>query len=163
MSLNLRRSLDPRWITNHAIVPKGFMIVQISLHRVVDGRAEWDPATGDVAPGNFELIWEGQARVQGNKDWRARHVETAVDPQMVQYARIQIPLTPNNRPPQIETDDVIFVKTPDPESTWRHDEDLTRYTFRVRNALNNSNPWLRNLLCGVDLTEQPNPLGGEES
>lgn len=163
MSLNARRALDPRWITNHAIVPKGFMIATITIHRVVDGRAEWDPATGDVSPDNFETVWTGQARIQGNKDWRARHVESAVDPQMVHYARIQIPLTSDNRPPVIETDDVIFATPPDPNSTWRHDEDLSRYTFRVRNTLNSSNPWIRNILCGVDLTEQPNPLEGGES
>lgn len=162
MSLNARRSLDARWLQHHSIVAKGFMIVQVTLHRVLNGRAEWDPVTGDVE-NNFEQIWTGQARVQPNKDWRVRHVESAVDPQLVQYARIQIPITEGNKPPLIETDDVIFVLPPDPASTWRHDEDLTRYTFRVKNAMNSSNLWLRNLLCAVDMTEQPNPLESGES
>lgn len=162
MSLNARRALDARWLQHHSIVPKGFMIAQISIHRVVNGRAEWDPATGDVVGPNSEFVWTGQARVQDNKDWRARNVEAGTDPQMVQYARIQIPITPDNRPPIIEVNDIIYVLPPDPESTWRHDPDLSRYTFHVRNSMNSSNPWLRNLLCGVDMTEQSN-LPWEES
>ena len=88
------------------------MIAQILIHRVVDGRAEWDPVTGDVVGPNSEFVWTGPARVQDNKDWRARNVEAGTDPQMVQYARIQIPITPDNEPPVIEVNDIIYVLTP---------------------------------------------------
>lgn len=153
VSLNSRRSLDKRWVTHHRNVTHGFMISLVKIVRISTGVPFWDPATGEVAGDGVEEIWEGRARLQDNKDWRARDVISASDPQMVQFIRVQIPLKKDGPVPHFEVDDFVLVQPPDPEGTWEHDLDLQSWTLRLRNSLNSSYPWLRNLLCSVDVSE----------
>lgn len=158
-ALNSRRSLDPRWIVHHRSVPEGWMSVRILAQRAI-GVPTWDPETNELTNGNLETIWYGRARVQSNKDWRVRNVQTASDPQQVHYVRVQIPLRKNGIPPHFHSQDIIRVLEPlDPTTQWGElfDEDLTQYTLRVRNAINSSNPWVRNILCAVDLSESSEP------
>lgn len=159
-ALNSRRSLDPRWIVHHRSVPEGYMIVSIVVERIF-GVPVWDPETNELVEGSgLEEIWRGRARVQANKDWRVRNIATASDPQQVHYVRVQIPLRKDNIPPHFHTQDIIRVLEPeDPSSQWGElfDEDLLNYTLRVRNPLNSSNPWVRNILCVVDLSESRDP------
>lgn len=158
MSLNRRRSLDPRWLTHHRSVPAGFMLATITINRVSDPLAAWTPQNqGQV--GTLDQLWRGQARIQSNKDWRVRHVDSANDPQMVQFVRIQIPLKAGNPPPSLHTADMIYAEPPDPDSSWEHARDLSRYTYYVRNQLSSSNEWVRNILCAVDLSEEPREVG----
>lgn len=153
MTVNARRSLDPRWLTHHRRVPKGFMLRDIEIHVQDSSVSGWDPETNELIGGGTSTIWTGKARIQGNKDWRARSVLSAGDPQMVHYVRVQIPFGPDNPVPHIPVNAVIKIMPPDPDSTWPQDDDLGSYTLRVRNTVNNSNPWLRNLLCGTDVSE----------
>lgn len=153
VSLNSRRSMDKRWITHHRNVTHGFMISQVKIARISQGVPFWDPETGEIAGDGLTVLWEGRARLQDNKDWRARDVLTASDPQMVQFIRVQIPLREDGPVPHFEVDDYVLVQPPDPQSTWTHDLDLQSWTLRLRNSLNSSYPWLRNLLCSVDVSE----------
>jgi hypothetical protein len=153
MALHLRRALDPRWLTHHRRVARGFMTRQIEIHVQITPAAGWDPVTDTLTGGGTTLLWTGEARVQGNKDWRARSVLAAQDPQMVHYVRVQIPFDEDNEVPDIPVDAIIKILPPDPDSTWAHDDDLGTHLLRVRNNVNSSNPWLRNLLCGVDVSE----------
>lgn len=153
MALNARRAIDPRWLTHHRRTAEGFMLRTIEIYVQDSPAAGWDPATNELIGGTRTMIWDGRARVQGNKDWRARSVLAAGDPQMVHYVRVQIPFTKDGPVPHIPVDAIIEVKAADPDSNWRHDDDLGAYTLRVRNTVNSSNPWVRNLLCGVDVSE----------
>lgn len=157
MALNARRSLDPRWLTHHRRVVKGFMLREVVIFALSTDApaARWDPLTNTLVGGDRQLLWEGQARIQGNKDWRARSITSASDPQMVQYVRVQIPFGPDNPVPHIPVDAVVEVQPVDPDSTWVHDDDIMAWTLRVRNSVNSSNPWVRNLLCGTDVSEAP--------
>lgn len=153
MAVNARWSLDPRWMLHHRRVPKGFMLRGIEIHVQNAPVSGWDPETNELIGGGTSVIWTGKARIQGNKDWRARSVRSGNDPQMVHYVRVQIPFGPNNPVPHIPVDSIIKIMPPDPDSTWPQDDDLGSYTLRVRNTVNSSNPWLRNLLCGADVSE----------
>jgi hypothetical protein len=137
------------------------MIATIEIYRVDDTHPRWDADTNELDNDGLELLWSGMARVQDNKDWRARTAEAANDPQMIQYVRVQIPLDQHlqdgtvNRVPHLDVGDLVRVVEPDPESSWALDPDLSNWVLRIRNTMNSSNPWLRNLLCGVDMTEPP--------
>lgn len=135
------------------------MIASIEIYRQEDARPRWDEESGELIGGGLETLWTGQARVQDNKDWRARAVRAASDPQLVHYVRVQIPLLQHDegittRVPHLRRGDLIRVVEPDPDSFWALDPDLSKWVLRIRNTVNSSNPWLRNILCGVDPTEQ---------
>lgn len=154
MSLNTRRALDARWARHHRSVPAGFMVTTIEITRRVVGT--WDPETGTNAPP--ELVWRGDARIQPNKDWRVRYAESGLDPQLMQIVRVQIPLRPGNMPPPIHVMDQIRVLEADPYADWTFNTDLQNWRLVVRNMINSSNPWLRNLSAVVDVSD-PLPRG----
>lgn len=154
--LNARRSMDRRWLTHHRNVTHGFMIAQVQIVRSEVPYPEWNPETGElVGPGNTE-IWSGRARLQDNKDWRARYVESGNDPEVDQFVRVQIPLEKDGAVPHFRPMDMIFVQPPREETEWRLDLDQVNWTLRLRNVMNSSNPWLRNLLAVVDMSERSN-------
>jgi hypothetical protein len=110
----------------------------------------FDPASGmltipDGSGGTTfpELIplYEGQARVANNKDWRARVRTSRGDMGTVHAVRIQVPI---RGCPPIHAGDIVHVTSAPP------DMELTNYIFHVRNPLMSSNAWIRNLLCDVD-------------
>lgn len=154
--LNLRPSQDKRWRTHHRLAAEGWMSADIAIYREFNpGEVRWDAETNEIVGSQFEMLWTGRARVQPNKDWRARSVESASDPEMVQYIRVQIPLKKDGPVPHLNVADIIRVLPPDPAGTWEHDRDLESWIFRVRNTGNSSNNWLRNILCGTDLSAAP--------
>lgn len=153
MALNSRRALDPRWIVHHRSVPEGFMIHGVTLWRMETARPEWDPETGGITGGELIPLWTGRARIQPNKDWRARYVESGSDPQMVHYIRVQIPLRKNGEPPIIRPYDVFTAADPPDTDDWNFNHDLDAWTLYVRNSTNSSNRWVYNLLCGTDISD----------
>lgn len=160
--LNSRRSMDPRWIVHHRSVPEGWMNADLIIQRVLADPV-WDPDTNQLVDGGLEDLWSGRGRVQPNKDWRVRSVQSASDPQQDQYVRVQIPLRKNGTVPHLHTSDIIRAFPDENEdSVWFYDDQLEHYTFRVRNPINSSNPWVRNILCIADLSEsgQPRPEAG---
>lgn len=160
MSLNARRALDPRWITHHRMVPEGFMIHPITIYRQASGTPQWDPATGTVTGGELVPLWSGNARIQPNKDWRARTVEAGVDMQVVQYTRVQIPLRKQGVVPTVKPFDVIAASDKADTEDWVFNHDLDAWTLYVRNPENSSNRWVYNILCGSDLSDIDLTLGG---
>lgn len=152
MTLNRRRSLDPRWMYHHRSVPAGWMAAQVQITRRSSTQGEWDPVTGTLTT-ERELVWEGPARIQPNKDWRVRYVESGTDQQLMQIVRVQIPLRDSNPPPLIKAMDIITVMRSDPASQWTPDTDLPHWRMVVRNMLNSSNPWLRNISAVVDVSD----------
>jgi hypothetical protein len=153
MSLNARRSLDPRWIRHHRSVVEGFMIHPIQILRMAPGRQSWDPLTQTIVGGEPEEIWAGPARIQPNKDWRARSVESGVDPQMVHYTRVQISLNKGQPVPHIRVADMVVAQEKTDTDDWVFNHTLSAWTMFVRNAVNSSNRWVYNLLCSADLSD----------
>lgn len=151
--LNARRSLDPRWIRHHRLVPEGFMIHDVVLYRMSGDPVVLDPTTGEYSGGDLVELWRGPARIQPNKDWRARTVESGSDPQMLQYTRVQIPLSKSGPVPDIRVQDIVAVQEMEDTTDWVFNHTLHSWTLYVRNALNSSNRWLYNLLCSSDLSD----------
>lgn len=154
--LNSRRSMDPRWITWHRTVPEGWMNADVVIQRA-DVDPVWNPETNELVGEGLTDLWEGRARIQPNKDWRVRNVQSASDPQQDQYVRVQIPLRKDGVVPHFYPGDIIRARADDPDSIWFYDGKLDRFTLRLRNPINSSNPWVRNLLCIADLSESDLP------
>ena len=157
--INARPSLDPRWVYRHRSVPFGFMSVPVTITRREEGPPVWNPETGTLE-GSSVFVWQGPARIQPNKDWRVRYVESGTDPQLIHVVRIQIPLEPHNMPPLIKAADVITIDEPGEDDVdWLVDPELAKWRFLVRNMLNSSNPWLRNLSTMADLSDPQGEIG----
>lgn len=157
--LNGRRSLDPRWIKHHRRVPEGFMIHDIVIYRMSEDPVVLDPATGQYSGGELLPLWSGKARIQPNKDWRARTVESGSDPQMLQYTRVQIPLKADNPVPTLRVQDIIAAQEMEDTDDWVFNNTLTAWTMYIRNAENSSNRWLYNILCNSDLSDMEEGSG----
>lgn len=143
MTLNLRPSMDPRWARHHRTVPAGWQPATILIARRAPTTADWNPVTNVVVGGELTSIYWGQARIQPNKDWRARRRNGENSP-MVQHAvRIQ---APQDLCPQTEVGDVVGV------FVSPYDEGLQEYVFHIRNPLESSNSWGRSFLGDIDLT-----------
>lgn len=162
MGLNNRPMMHVLWPLHHRRVVQGSMKATIRiLRRNTDGSeaVEWNAATGGVSTG-VTTLWTGPARVQHNKDWRARRRSGRGD-MMIQHAfRVQIPFHYQDVAlPFIDAEDVVQIL----ESPY--DPDLTRYTLYVRNSTVGSNPFNQNLLCDFDVTytEGPEQVGPEFS
>lgn len=144
MPLNTRRSMDPRFPLHHRSVAEGFMAATIQIFRRTGDETDitWSVETGGNVPA-MDTLYIGQARLQHNKDWRARFRDAASDPVVQQAIRVQIPLSDC---PPVNTSDIIKVLDAP------YDRSLEQYTLHVRNSLNSSNAWVHNILCDVDMT-----------
>lgn len=149
MVLNRRVTMPVNWSQHHRVPVMGAMQATIRvLRRPTSGSVavDWTPETGGVTAG-IQTIWTGQARVQSNKDWRARRRSGRGDP-MIQHAfRVQVPIFDENGPvPAFDVEDIVqIIEAP-------NDSDLLRQTLTVRNNSVGSNPFNKNLLCDADLT-----------
>lgn len=141
--LNLRPSMDHRWPLHHRTVPAGWQPSTILIARRAETEAVWNPVTNQVTGGQLELVYWGQARVQPNKDWRARRRNGENSPLVQHAVRIQ---APQDLCPQTEVGDLVGVF----ESPY--DSGLEEYVFHIRNPLESSNSWGRSFLGDIDLT-----------
>jgi len=133
------------------------MIHPLTIYRLDAAIPSIDPVTGEITGGDLVPIWSGKGRIQPNKDWRARFVESSNDPQMVHFTRVQIPAPRDNPPPTFRVADVVVAQEVEDTEDWVFNHDLAAWTLYVRNAQNSSNRWLVNLLCAGDLSDQ---IGG---
>jgi len=148
--LHTRRSLDARWPWHQRSAAIGHMNAVVEVFRRVGDVNDYgfDPVTGNLtAPGGTEwptmlLLYRGQARMVANKDWRARVRTSRGDSGTLHAMRIQIP--ERDCPPVHAHDIIRAVSAP-------ANMEITHYIFHVRNPLNSSNAWLRNVLCDVDV------------
>jgi hypothetical protein len=153
MALMNRRSMDPRWVYASRKVPSGFMEATIEIFRPAPQNSEpvFDPETGTWSGGPVTYLFRGRARVQPNKDWRARNREFAREETAEHAVRVQVEFGSNTIEgsdgvlPEFRLGDRIRV------TSSPHDTALEDYIFTVRNPTSSSNAWLRNLLCDVDL------------
>jgi len=117
-------------------------------------------------------VWSGFARVQPNKDWRARPREVQFEYDGTQAVRVQIPIGKNLLGAQLDPDTGRYTSYgPDPhfvkdmrvriiEGSVKGFEIMEGDFLYIRNAIQNQNLWVYNLLCdtktgGVD--EEPAP------
>lgn len=151
MPLNTRTSMDVRWPLHQRSVPEGHMPAVIELWRDTGNLATdvvWDAETGGSAPA-MEWLYTGPARIQDNKDWRARRRNGGSDPIVQHAVRVQIPMSAC---PPIKTFDIIKILSAP------YNPALLEYTLHVRNPLNASDAWVHNVLCDINAAY----TGGQE-
>ena len=148
-----RGTLDPRYFRHATPVIEGDMTAHIVILRPHDGTEEpfWDKDLEQWLMPDNDPIWEGMARIQPNKDWRARNREFAREETAEHAVRVQVEFGSNTIDgsdgvlPEFRLGDRVRVLSSP------HDNALEDYIFTVRNPISSSNAWLRNLLCDVDL------------
>jgi hypothetical protein len=134
------------------------MIARVKIYKPTGVPADWVPSVGMDNDG-YILVWEGPARVQPNKDWRARPKEVAGEFNAVHAVRVQIPVG-RNELGGVKSGDRFSSYGVDPAFAKDYRVDVVDMpvigTIRmedkaltVRNALVSSNAWLINLLCDV--------------
>lgn len=134
------------------------MLARVTVFQPTGETPEWDG--GDGLTGAFwNRVWFGQARIQPNKDWRARPKEVGGVFDATQAVRVQIPIGKNELG-AVKVDGKFVTYGIDPEfaKDFRVDIDFMPTTgskvmetkqLIVRNALISSNAWAYNLLCDV--------------
>lgn len=141
-------------------------LVDLSIYDLTPDAIGWEPGVGvDVTPDT--LIWRGKGRVQPNKDWRARPREVQFEYDAVQAVRVQIPIGKNlvgavwdpvAKRYTSYGDDPEFVKdlrVHIDAGPVKGFEGMEGDNLYIRNAIQNQNLWVYNLLCdtktgGVD-------------
>lgn len=133
-------------------------LIDINIYDLTPNGAEWFPGVGmDVDPDT--LLWSGKGRFQPNKDWRSRPREVQFEYDAVQAVRIQIPIGKNllgavwdeneKRYTSYGTDpefvkDLRVEVIGGPVKGFESTEGKNLY---IRNAIQNQNLWVYNLLC----------------
>lgn len=154
---------DPRYFYHARPTVEGTQIAHIEISEPTSLPAQWTPGVGMSNP--WTLRWKGQARVQPNKDWRARQREVSGEFTATHAVRIQMGIGKNElgavRVDPLDPNSEILSYGPDPAFGlgWRvhvvevplegADNLLTR-DYVVRNAIVSSNTWAYRLLCDTD-------------
>lgn len=132
-------------------------MVLVEGYRPTGGTAEWTPGVG-MSDDTLELVWTGYARIQPDKDWRARAREQGNEFNAIQAVRVQLGINRNllgavkdasgkiiqYGPVVVFAKDYVIRVT---GSNVTGTEGLMNRELAVRNALSSTHPWALNLLC----------------
>jgi hypothetical protein len=133
------------------------MITAVRVSKPTGNVAKWTPGTG-MSSGIYVPVWEGRARIQPNKDWRARPREQVGEFDAVHAIRVQLPIGKNEYGGTYDDEANLVAYGPDPEfykdymvevvdTTVIGAEQLEGDVYYIRNAKTSANLWLYNLLC----------------
>lgn len=140
-------------------------IARAKVYAPTGERANWTPGVGIPVNTTKVLVWEGYARFQPNRDWRARPRNHAGEHVSTHAIRVQLPIGQNEFGAVLDADDNIISYGEDPifeSGFWVEAVDVpvtgsdaleNLQNLVVRNALRSSNSWLYNLLCDVGTAE----------
>lgn len=133
-------------------------LVDIEIFRLAPNGGEWYPEEGmDITLDT--KVWKGKGRVQPNKDWRARPREVQYEYDAVQAVRIQIPIGKNlvgavwddeKKRYTSYGEDPNFIKDMRVHilgGPVKGFEVMVGDNLYIRNATQNQNLWVYNLLC----------------
>lgn len=131
------------------------MIARVRVAKPTGNPSEWVPGVG-MSGGNYETMWEGRARLQPNKDWRARPREQVGEFEAVHAIRVQLPIGKNEYGATVVDGKTIYAPDPMFAKDWVVHvldtrvigaQNLEGDRYYIRNAKNSANLWLYNLLC----------------
>lgn len=134
----------PEWSYRARPVANSPMLARVEIWRPTGETPEWNGT--DEMSGGYELVWVSRARLQPNKDWRARTKQFAGEYDAVHAIRVQVPIGGN----ELENQTVDFTKDYIVRviaSPIIGTENLIDQEYVVRNASLSSNAWVHNLLC----------------
>jgi hypothetical protein len=150
------------------------MLAYIEVAHPQSDTADWNPMQGDVFDGttDYTLHYRGPARVQPNNDWRARVKKWDGDIVTEHAVRFQMPLdrneitNPERMPGEsvtalgiLHATDVIRILEPANLFGTDVDEEITLFTYVIRNLSLSSNAWVRTALCDI-IVNNVTPLTG---
>jgi len=140
-------------------------LVPVTILAMNPNSGEWEPGQG-IVENRDTPVWQGRARVQRNKDWRARPREVQFEYDGTQAVRVQLSIGKNLVGATFDADGNVREYGPDPEflkdmrvhingSAVKGFEGMIDDNLYIRNAVQNQNLWVYNLLCdtktgGVD-------------
>ena len=164
--LNARSIFDPRFTERFAFTAEKGMtsVIQIRRRKAAAVGA-WNFDTGTrPAESDYEILWQGMARPQPNKDWRARGYTFGDSTTVFQACRFQVSLAENDWDVDAEPlarrgwdpahtehvlrdeDQIIIAHT-----FWGNLERIEDFIFVIRNPLISGNAAVQNILTDVDL------------
>lgn len=154
--LNRRSVFDPRFQRGMAFVDEKADTSSVLVRRrTAASIAPWDFDTGGRPDdGDYKILWTGPARVQPNKDWRARGYVFGDETVVFQACRFRLPLANGVWADDIDDADKFFLDEDQviiTETSFKNLERLKRYIFVVRNPLISGNGFQQNLLADVNL------------
>lgn len=151
-----RGTLDPRYFRHATPVIEGDMTARIIVLRPHDGTQEpvWNDVTETWEMPENAPVWRGMARIQPNKDWRARNREFALETSAEHAVRVQMNIFKNwlvPKPewpaPPVDIQHGYIIEIEDNPN----DRVLENYLMTVRNPMGASDNWHRTLLCDVNI------------
>lgn len=122
-------------------------LAKVKVYKPTGVRATWTPGDG-MSDDSYELVWQGQGRIQPDLDWRARNRDFSGEQTGVIAVRVQLPIGGNEL-----GDDVTFAANYRVNIEYMPNSGgntMVGKTLYVRNATMSSNAWLYNLLCDSD-------------
>lgn len=143
----------PEFFYHARPVVESAMIATVEVYSPTGEASEWTPGAG-MSDGLYLKRFVGKARIQPNKDWRARAREQGLEFAATQAVRIQIGVNTNtltgpDASEAFSKDWMVKVIATDVTGT----ESLLETVYYVRNAETSSNAWLHNLLCDTNTRE----------
>lgn len=153
MALNSRPALDPRWAYHNRPVAQSFMTCAVSIsHQGLEG-VEYD-ATTNTWSDNAVIVWSGKARIQPIST--SNNINTLTNDSKVRRVQVEIDFSGNEvsgssgAMADIRPGDYLMV-TDSPV-----DPMLQNFIYIVRDVIGSSTPWVRTLICDVNLEADPN-------
>lgn len=138
MNLNSRSSLDPRWVTHHVPVVRGFMVATVKIVRKIPGAAVTYDRTTKTYTTSDIIVYLGPARVQ--PFGIMGDMVVGQDTTSRRLMRVQI----EDKNVGANVDDILYV------INCEENRELETYTMEVRGALGSSNAWVTDLVCEAD-------------
>jgi hypothetical protein len=155
--LNSRGIFHPLFATHPRTTVNSAQLARVEVYEPTGNTADWTPGVG-IADNLETLVWKGQARVQPNKDWRARPREFGGEFDATHAIRVQLGIGKNEVGATLDVDNKIVTYGPD--VMFHKDfivvpiflpvngtEVMEGQKLYVRNAEISSNAWVYNLLC----------------
>lgn len=147
----------PDFFYNPRRTVESAQLMNLKIYKLTPNGAEWYPGNMEISLD--ELVWEGKGRVQPNKDWRARPREVQFEYDAVQAVRVQIPIGKNLVGAVWDDSKKRYTSYgPDPkfvkdmrvllgDDAVAGTEIMKGDNLYIRNAIQNQNLWVYNLLC----------------
>lgn len=146
MALNSRPSLHPKWVYHNRSVPAGFQTCTVDIVRQDLASRVYNASTNTWDSGADE-IWTGKARIQPISNSVERTIMT--NDSFIRQVQVEISFDGNTMADIRPGDYLRVTNSP-------YDANLTKFIYIVRSVINSSNPWLRTLVCEVDMEADPN-------
>jgi hypothetical protein len=149
MALNSRMGIfHPQFFYHPRPTVESGMLAKVEIYKPTGKLPEWEGPGKGMSDEGYELIWRGPARIQPDKDWRARVRNFGGEMSGIFAVRVQVPINKNELGPdrRFRKDYRVDIIEAPVEGT----ETLEGMSLYVRNAVNSANAWLYNLLCDTD-------------